>query len=140
MQYAYTRNQIGDLRSVTWSNNLYQWGGATVGTKVYVSDGLNRYTSVAGQGQGYDANANLNADGIWTYGYDLDNRLRTANKTGLASTLSYDAEGRLRQTAIGANTTNLLYSGSALLAEYDAANANVMRRYVHGPGTDEPIV
>ena len=31
-------------------------------------------------------------------------------------------------------------TAEALIAEYDAANANVMRRYVHGPGTDEPIV
>ncbi len=31
-------------------------------------------------------------------------------------------------------------SGSELIAEYDATHANVLRRYVHGPGTDEPIV
>jgi uncharacterized protein RhaS with RHS repeats len=58
---------------------------------------------------GYDANGNLTGDGTWTYTYDLDNRMKTAIKTGTAATLAYDAEGRLRQTAIGSTTTNLLY-------------------------------
>ena len=89
---------------------------------------------------GYDANGNLTSDGTWSYGYDLDNRLRTASRTGNAATLAYDAEGRLRQTVIGSNTTNLLYDAANLIAEYDAAGSTIQRRYVHGPGTDEPIV
>jgi uncharacterized protein RhaS with RHS repeats len=88
----------------------------------------------------YDANGNLTGDGTWSYGYDLDNRLKSANKTGTAASLAYDAEGRLRQTAIGSSTTNLLYDATDLIAEYDAAGTTIQRRYVHGPGTDEPIV
>lgn len=37
-----------------------------------------------------------------------------------------------------ATTTDLLYDGDALSVEY--VGANVVRRYVHGPGVDEPIV
>ncbi|MGK6307422.1 RHS repeat-associated core domain-containing protein [Variovorax sp. DT-64] len=140
VQYAYTRNQIRELKSVSWTNNLYQWSGATPGTKSYTSNGLNQYTAAAGAAQSYDANGNLTGDGTWSYGYDLDNRLKTASKTGTAATLSYDAEGRLRQTAIGTTTTNLLYDVTNLIAEYDAAGTTLQRRYVHGPGTDEPIV
>ncbi|VTU29148.1 Cell wall-associated polypeptide CWBP200 [Variovorax sp. PBS-H4] len=140
VQYAYTRNQLRELKSVAWTNNLYQWSGATPGTKSYTSNGLNQYTAAAGAAQSYDANGNLTGDGIWSYGYDLDNRLKTASKTGTAATLSYDAEGRLRQTVIGASTTNLLYDAANLIAEYDAAGTTLQRRYVHGPGTDEPIV
>jgi RHS repeat-associated protein len=69
-----------------------------------------------------------------------DNRLKSANKTGTAASLAYDAEGRLRQTVIGASTTNLLYDAADLIAEYDAAGTTLQRRYVHGPDTDEPIV
>ena len=47
---------------------------------------------------------------------------------------------RLRQTMIGSSTTNLLYDATDLIAEYDAAGTTIQRRYVHGPGTDEPIV
>jgi hypothetical protein len=36
-------------------------------------------------------------------------------------------------------TTRFLYDGDALVAEYDGSN-NLLRRYVHGPGVDEPLV
>ena len=91
----------------------------------------------------------MSGDGTWAYGYDIDNRLRTASRAAAPATtaaLSYDAIGRLRQTAItvapatAAATTNLLYDADRLVAEYDAANTTILRRYVHGPGSDEPIV
>ena len=140
VQYTYTRNQLRELKSVSWTNNLYQWSGATPGTQSYTSNGLNQYTAAGAAALSYDANGNLTSDGTWSYGYDLDNRLRTASRTGTAATLAYDAEGRLRQTVIGSNTTNLLYDAANLIAEYDAAGSTIQRRYVHGPGTDEPIV
>jgi hypothetical protein len=140
VQYTYTRNQIRELKSATWTNNLYQWSGATPETRSYTSNGLNQYTAAGGTAMSYDANGNLTGDGTWSYGYDLDNRLKTANKTGTAASLAYDAEGRLRQTVIGSSTTNLLYDAADLIAEYDAAGTTMQRRYVHGPGTDEPIV
>ena len=57
---------------------------------------------------------------------------------GAAFGLSYDPLGRLRQT-VGTATTQFLYDGDRLSAEYNAAGA-VLRRYVHGPGVDEPLV
>ena len=48
----------------------------------------------------------------------------------------------LRQTVINApnaTTRNPLYDGVDLVADYDGADV-VMRRYVHGPGVDEPLV
>ncbi|NDZ15670.1 hypothetical protein C7T35_19580 [Variovorax sp. WS11] len=140
VQYTYTRNQLRELKNVSWTNNLYQWSGATPGTRSYTSNGLNQYTAAGGAAMGYDANGNLTSDGTWSYGYDLDNRLKSANKSGTAASLAYDAEGRLRQTVIGASTTNLLYDAADLIAKYDAAGTTLQRRYVHGPGTDEPIV
>jgi RHS repeat-associated protein len=53
--------------------------------------------------------------------------------------LAYDPAGRLYQTSKGALTTRMQYDGSDLIAEYNAANV-LQRRYVHGPGTDEPIL
>lgn len=143
VQYTYVRNQIRELKSVTWSNNIYQWTGAAPGTQSYAANGLNQYTSAAGASLTYDTNGNLKTDGTWTYGYDLDNRLKTASKTvapAVSATLTYDAEGRLRFTTIGAVTTNLLYDGTNLVAEYNAAGTAVLRKYVHGPGVDEPIL
>lgn len=139
----YARNQALEVTSQNWTNDLYQWAGvagnATNGIRNYSANGLNQYTSAAGASLTHDANGNLSGDGTWTYGYDLNNRLRSASKVGTSATLAYDAEGRLRQSVIGATTVNLTYDGQDLLAEYDAAGA-LQRRYVHGPGVDEPLV
>jgi RHS repeat-associated protein len=39
----------------------------------------------------------------------------------------------------GTTTTRFLYDGAEMIAEYDGSNA-LLRRYVHGPGADEPLV
>ncbi|MBC7682281.1 MAG: hypothetical protein H7172_08105 [Ferruginibacter sp.] len=129
--YGYTRNQARELTSHSWSNDAYQWAGvtgnATNGTRSYTANGLNQYTAAAGATIAYDANGNLTGDGTWTYGYDLNNRLKTASKSGTTPTtaaLAYDAEGRMRQsdsTAGSTATSNLLYDGVDPVAEYDAA-------------------
>ena len=137
--HTYSRNQAQEITGHSWNNDLYQWTGYTNGARSYTANGLNQYTAAAGATLGYDTNGNLSGDGVWSYGYDTDNRLKSATKTGLTATLAYDAEGRLRQTVIGGSTTNLLYDGVDLAAEYDSVG-NVLRRYVHGPGIDEPLV
>jgi RHS repeat-associated protein len=52
--------------------------------------------------------------------------------------LSYDPVMRLHQVA-SASTTRLAYDGLDRIAEYDGSNA-LLRRYVHGPNMDEPLV
>ena len=46
--------------------------------------------------------------------------------------------GRLYQLASGGATTRIGYDGLDRIAEYDGSNA-VQRRYIHGPGIDEPV-
>ncbi|MEC5159546.1 MULTISPECIES: RHS repeat-associated core domain-containing protein [unclassified Janthinobacterium] len=137
--WTFTRNQVQDLAGHSWSNDIYQWSGFTNGSRNYTANGLNQYTAAAGAAIAHDANGNLSGTGVWTYAYDGDNRLKSASKTGLAATLAYDALGRLRQSVIGAGTKNFLYSGSLMVGEYDAAG-NLLQRYVHGAGADEPLV
>jgi RHS repeat-associated protein len=43
------------------------------------------------------------------------------------------------QSSGSAGTTRFQYDGTDLIAEYNASN-QLMRRYVHGPGADEPLV
>ncbi len=136
---TYTRNRAQEIKSHTWSNNLYEWDVAANATRSYTSNGLNQYTAAAGASPGYDANGNLASDGTWSYAYDPANRLRSAGKSGTAATLDYDALGRLRKTLIAGAATELLYDGDRLVAEYDGAGV-LQRRFVHGPGSDEPIV
>jgi RHS repeat-associated protein len=136
--YTYARNQAREIVTHGWNNDLYQWSTSN-SNKAYTANGLNQYTAVGASTLTYDGNGNLAGDGVWSYGYDLDNRLKTATKTGYSASLAYDAAGRLRQTTLGGTITNLLYDGVDLIAEYDGANA-VLRRYVHGPGIDEALV
>ncbi|MDF2444856.1 MAG: Rhs family protein [Moraxellaceae bacterium] len=137
--YIYTRNQLQQIIGINWTNNLYQWTGYVNGSKAYASNGLNQYTAIAGATLDYDDNGNLIEDGVWTYTYDLDNHLRSTSKPSESNILNYDAEGRLRQTILAGSTTNLLYSGVELVAEYDNVGA-LQRRYVYGPGMDDPLV
>ncbi len=100
--WSYTRNQVQDIKAASWTNNSYQWTGYTNGTRSYTANGLNQYATAAGSSLSYDANGNLGGDGVWTYaylcplGYNLDNQLTAANKTGSANSLAYDGAGRLR--------------------------------------------
>jgi hypothetical protein len=46
----------------------------------------------------------------------------------------------LRRLLSSPLTTNFDYSGQDLIAERDqSASYNILRRYVHGPGSDEPL-
>ncbi|MGV7120028.1 RHS repeat-associated core domain-containing protein [Sphingopyxis sp. 550A] len=60
-------------------------------------------------------------------------------RQGPSTTLAYDPLGRLYETVKSPTTTRFLYDGADLIGEYNGSNA-VQRRYVHGPGVDEPIV
>lgn len=136
---TYTRNQVQEIVGQSWTNDLYQWTGYANGTQSYTANGLNQYTTAAGATLTHDARGNLTGDGVWTYAFDADNKLKSATKTGYAATLAYDAEGRLRRTTLAGTITDLAYDGVDLVAEYDGAGT-LLRRYVHGPGVDEPLV
>ncbi|MFZ4602916.1 MAG: RHS repeat-associated core domain-containing protein [Caulobacterales bacterium] len=73
--------------------------------------------------------------------YDLDNRLISVIGTGANLRLEYDAEGRLGRVSSNGGTSwsSYLYDGVNLIGEYDTTGA-LVRRYLHGPGTDEPLV
>ena len=99
----------------------------------YSVNGLNQYTSVAGTTHTYDLNGNLTSDGATSFVYDAENRLVSAN--GGTKTLTYDPLGRLFQITSGSSTTQLLYDGDRLVAEYNGSGGTLWRRYVHGTGS-----
>jgi len=109
-------------------------------------DGLNRDAAIVTAG-GYDVNGNTTKDaaGARTFTYDKENRLTggAVSATSTTVTLSYDPLGRLAQqvtTVSGVNTTTqFLYDGQRLSAEYDGSGT-LLRRYIQGPGSDEPVV
>jgi RHS repeat-associated protein len=75
------------------------------------------------------------------YSYTLESRLAAAAGS-TTHYLSYDSLGRLSQVyTSAAQVDNFEYAGSQLIAER-AQNAtyDIQRRYVHGPGADEPLL
>jgi hypothetical protein len=90
-------------------------------------------------------------DGSVAYSYNVENRIIGASGAKTAA-LRYDPGGRLYETGGGtAGITRLLacnrppdgrvssiYDGDALVAEY-SSTGTLLRRYVHGPGVDEPL-
>jgi len=108
------------------------------GTTNYSSNNLNQYTSVGGAAYNYDQNGSLTNDGTNTYAYDYENRLVSANKTGIAASYKYDPFGRRTEKTVNTSTTNFLYDGDQIIAEYDATG-NLITKYIFGPGIDEPI-
>ena len=138
MSIALTYNPAGQIDQLTRHNDSYLWRSASPGERDYSVNGQNQYLSTGTATLDYDDNGNLANDGSTAYVYDIENRLVSASGAKTA-TLHYDPLGRLFQTSGGAaGVTQFLYDGDKLVAEYNAAGA-VVRRYVHGPGTDEPV-
>ncbi|MFN9358285.1 MAG: RHS repeat-associated core domain-containing protein [Alphaproteobacteria bacterium] len=112
-------------------------------TSYGAANNLNQYVSVT-QGASpsvtltHDANGNLTNEGTWTFAYDAENRLRTANRAGTAASYLYDPLGRRQAKIVNGVTTSFLSDGSEEVAEYTGAGA-LLRRYIPGPGTDQPI-
>lgn len=122
----------------TQSNDSYGWTAPAPGTKTASHNDLNQTTTDAGTGLTYDDNGNLASQGSVNYNYDTENRLtQVSGATSLS--LSYDPLGRLAQTSAGASVTGFLYDGVDMVAEYNATGT-LVRRTVHGPATDEPLV
>ena len=82
----------------------------------------------------------------WTYRHTVregslehvaaENRLISASN---GTNLTYDPLGRLWRVAGPDTDTRFLYDGDQLSVEYDASG-NIVRRYVHGLGEDDPQV
>jgi RHS repeat-associated protein len=117
-------------------------------TRTHSVNSLNQVTQTSSSGLAnpiafdYDAKGNLISDGTVGYCYDSENRLTgagtPANCTATAA-LGYDPFGRFEDIAADGATTRFAYDGLNMLAEYDGSGT-LQRRYVFGPGTDEPIV
>ncbi len=134
--FSYNYDSLGEIISRTNSNAAFAWNGATSLNQAYGVNNLNQYTSVGGTAYGYSVNGNLGSGTAQTYTFDSQNRLTNASNS---ATLNYDPTDRLFQTSqTGSATTQFLYDGSNIVAEY--GSGAVQRRYVDGPGTDEPIV
>ncbi|HWU79116.1 MAG TPA: RHS repeat-associated core domain-containing protein, partial [Caulobacter sp.] len=141
--YGFDYNAANQVTSATVSNDAFVWTGTSSSLNA-VADGLNRDAGIvsisgggcAASGKGYDCNGNITSDGHnRTFAYDGENRLTAVN----GATLQYDPLGRLIQVTADGATTQFLYAGDKLVAEYDGAGG-LLRRYAPSYGVDEAII
>jgi RHS repeat-associated protein len=136
--FAY--NPVGQIVSKTQSNEAAYTALPTLGTTTAQFDGQNQLTNFAGTAITDDGNAN-----VWTglgslaYTYDALGQLRQATGGANPVLVDYDPAGMLRKVRVGSTTTEYLYDGPDLIAQYDGSGA-VQQRFVHGAGLDEPLV
>ncbi len=140
--FSFAYSPASQMKNLGISNKLYEHTAHYNIDRQYTTNGLNQYTAAGLAAFTYDDNGNLTGDGDTVYAYDIENRLVTARGKKEAN-LIYDPMGRLFETNANSNltqtTTQFLYDGDALVAEYDDAG-NMLHRYVHGSGVDEPMV
>ncbi len=136
-------NPASQVATRSLSPDSYAWTPPYDVSRTYQVNGLNQYSASTNAGQApvafaYDANGNLVSDGPSSFVYDVENRLVSASG-GRTAALTWDPLGRLWQVAGAAGTTRFLYDGDELVAEYSSSGA-MLRRYVHGPGADDPLI
>lgn len=104
-------------------------------TTTYIANNVNAYTTISGGlsfTTKYDGNGNLLNDNNHTYGYDLNNRMVSADNN--AETFKYDALGR----RIGKDEISYYYIGDQMVEEYND-NALVVS-YLYGNNMDEILL
>lgn len=136
--YGFEYNPASQITARSYSSGLYEWADPSPAPMSYVSNGLNQYTA-AGPATSYDGRGNLTSEGTTGYQYNSSNQLKVATSSSGPTTLVYDPLGRLYSVTTGGATFRNLYDGQRLIAVYDSLG-NVLQRFVHGPGVDEPIL
>lgn len=135
-RFAY--NPASQITTYTRGSDAYAYNAYTPATTAYAVNGLNQYTAVGAGALGYDSNGNLATNGTSSFTYDVENRL-VVSAGALATTMVYDPLGRLFQTSGASGTVQFLYDGDERIAEYNGGGV-LQRRYVHGPGEDDPLI
>jgi hypothetical protein len=142
----FTFNPAGQIETNTRDNNVYSFAHAN-GSTTTPADGLNRLTSVNAASIVHDARGNMTSEPVGTdtrsYAYSSENLLTSATVGGATATFGYDPLVRLASTSGGYRFVyDEAASGAGLQAltlEYNSGGG-VIRRYVHGPSGDEPLV
>lgn len=138
--FTYGFNNVHEPTSVQVSDSTYMWYPAAASTTYGTADSVNKYPAVGGTSYTYDANKNLTGDGVWTYGYNTENQLVTASKSGTSASFVYDPLQRQSQKTVGAVKTRYIYSEWQRIADYDGVTGTLQNRYVYGTEMDEPLI
>jgi RHS repeat-associated protein len=139
--FAHTYNKANQRTGQTVTDNTW-WAYPTgpPSTVSYTANALNQYTAVGAVTPAYDGNGNLTSDGTFTFGYDAENRLTSANGAGNAASYAYDAQGRRKsKTVNGATTVFVTDANNREVLEYNGSSGQVLRWYAYGLGLNDVL-
>ncbi|MBX9669586.1 MAG: RHS repeat-associated core domain-containing protein [Candidatus Obscuribacterales bacterium] len=123
------------------SDANFVWSpAATISTTYGTADSVNKYPTVGGVSYSYNGNGCLTGDSTWTFGYDTENHLLTASKTGVSVTNLYDPVHRQREHQVGSTKNRYVYAGWQRIADYDGATDTLQNRYVYGTDLDDVLI
>jgi len=148
--WTFAYNSAGQLYTSTATSTAYDYKETASSSDSPTYDGLNRDSRLVGTtaacpSGGYDARQNLICDSKQTpnrtFTYDVENRMLSGVSTSANVRMVYDPEGRLSKYSTDGGSTwyTLLYDGTRLIAHYDN-NGAMAARYIHGDGTDNPLI
>jgi RHS repeat-associated protein len=113
---------------------------AAASTTAYTANSLNQYTAVGAVTPGYDSNGNTTSDGTSTLGYDAENRLTSASKTGMTASYTFDGRGRRKaKTVNGTTTVFVTDADNREVLEYDGNSGAILRWYAYGLGSNDVL-
>jgi RHS repeat-associated protein len=134
---SFTYNPAGQIGQQVRSNDAYAWTQHYNVDRAYGVNGLNQILTAGLTTLSYDARGNLTNSNGQSYTYTADNQMATAPNGVI---FGWDALGRLLRYSSTANPTPVRFAYDGINAISEHSNLIVQRRYVHGPGTDDPIV
>ncbi|MEA3015410.1 MAG: hypothetical protein QOI38_132 [Sphingomonadales bacterium] len=132
LSVTFAYNPSSQIVSSTRSNESFATLAPTTASATV--NGRNQLTNTGGLTVSHDARGNIDALGSVGFTYTAENRLAGAPSPLFA----YDGLGRLYYRGVSGMWWD--YDGERLTAEIDAATNTILRRWVHGPGGDEPLV
>jgi RHS repeat-associated protein len=136
MTLGFSYNPAEQIADTTRSNDTYAWPDSADINRAYTVNGLNQITTAGGGSMSYDARGNLTTAGTSSFTYTAENHLLTGPSS---TSLGYDQFGRLsKESQTSGGAIHFLYDGQEMTGEY--ISTALQRRYVYGPGTDEPVV
>jgi RHS repeat-associated protein len=154
--YTYdTLNRLTEALNPLPSNPLESFNYHAVGNRTNsnqngasVFNQANQLLEDGGFTYQYDNNGNLTRKTpkipgpFNSYEYDAENKLVRAVINGTTANYKYDGLGRRVEKeviSVGTTVTRYVYDNEDILLELDGSN-NIVARYMHGPGIDEPLI
>ncbi|MCA9803289.1 MAG: hypothetical protein KC777_15065 [Cyanobacteria bacterium HKST-UBA02] len=140
VEFSYGFNSVHEVTSQGVDDGTFMWHPASGGTVSYgTPTDLNQYPTVGGDTYTYDDNGCLTDDDTWTFGYDTENHLVSADDGSTSASYIYDPMHRQAQKEVNSTKTRYIHDGMRIIAEYDGSG-NFVKRYVYGVSLDEVLL